>query len=71
MVHVYTDLIFHFCKAGVQILVCLDSRLRGNDMGVEFSQTYKGYIFVAIDEPLGYMVLPPFYKIGEIHKCLS
>ena len=53
------------------MLVCLDSRLRGNDMGVEFVQTYQGYIFVAIDRPLGYMVLPPFHKIGEIHKRLS
>ena len=34
-------------EAGTQRPVGLDSRLRGNDMGIEFIQTYQG-IFVAM-----------------------
>jgi hypothetical protein len=34
-------------KAGIQRLVGLDSRLRGNNNGVEFVQTHQGSIFVA------------------------
>ena len=33
-------------EAGIKRLVGLDSRLRGNDKGIGFIQTYKG-IFVA------------------------
>ena len=35
-------------KEGIQRLVGLDSRLRGNDRGVEFVQTYQGSVFVAM-----------------------
>ena len=34
-------------EAGTRRPIVLDSRLRGNDMGVEFIQTYQG-IFVAV-----------------------
>jgi len=39
-------------EAGIQILVGLDSRLRGNDMGVGFVQTYK-CIFVTMTGKIG------------------
>jgi len=35
-------------EAGIQRLVGLDSRLRGNDKGVGFVHTYYGSIFVAM-----------------------
>ena len=39
-------------EAGTLRPVGLDSRLRGNDMGVEFIQTYQG-IFVAMEGKTG------------------
>jgi hypothetical protein len=35
-------------EAGIQRMVGLDTRLRGNDMGIGFIKTLKGPIFVAI-----------------------
>ena len=35
-------------EAGIQRMVVLDSRLRGNDMGIGFIKTFQGSIFVAI-----------------------
>ena len=35
-------------EAGIQRMVGLDTRLRGNDMGIGFIKTLQGSIFVAI-----------------------
>jgi hypothetical protein len=35
-------------EAGIQRMVGIDSRLRGNDMGIGFIKTFQSSIFVAI-----------------------
>ena len=37
-------------EAGIQRLAGLDSRLRENDMGIEFIHTYHGSIFAAMTD---------------------